>query len=75
PRTLLVIPVGGGVRWMVSPRIAVNAEALMRFSFSDYIDGFSYAANPKHNDGYYGLSLGVGFILGENGMKCPRVRK
>ena len=75
PRALPVIPIGAGVRWMVSPRFSVNAEATMRFSFSDYIDGFSYAANSKANDNYLGLSLGVSFVLGGNWVKCPRVNQ
>jgi hypothetical protein len=75
PRMLPVLPLGAGVRWMVTPRLAVNAEATMRFGFSDYIDGFSYAADHSHNDSYYGISVGVNFILGENGVKCPRVQK
>ena len=51
---LPVIPVGAGIKWMVTPCIAVNAEATLRISFSDYIDGFfSYAANPKRKDAYY----------------------
>lgn len=73
PGILPVIPIGAGVKWMVTPTIAVNAEATMRFSFSDYIDGFSYSANPKHKDAYYGILLGVSFILGGSGLKCPTV--
>ena len=74
PRALPVIPIGAGVRWMVTPRFSVNAEASLRFSFSDYIDGFSYAANNKAKDNYYGLSLGVSFVLGGNWVKCPKLR-
>ncbi|MEO7531444.1 MAG: DUF6089 family protein [Sediminibacterium sp.] len=75
PRVLPVIPIGVGIKWMVNSTIAVNAEATMRVSFSDYIDGFSYAANPKRTDAYYGISLGVSFVLGGDGIKCPRVGK
>jgi len=75
PKALFVLPVGAGVRWAVTPTISVNAEAMMRFSFSDYIDGFSYAADSKQKDSYYGLSLGVSFMLGGNGVKCPRIKK
>jgi hypothetical protein len=73
PRVLPVIPVGAGLRWMVTPNIAVNAEATMRFAFTDYIDGFSYSANPKRKDAYYGISLGVSFLFGGNGVRCPVV--
>lgn len=75
PSVLPVVPVGAGLRWRISPRIALNAEAMMRFSFSDYIDGFSYAANPRRKDGYYGLSLGISFLLGGSGVDCPVVPK
>jgi hypothetical protein len=75
PRVLPVIPIGAGLRWMVTPGIAVNAEATMRFAFSDYIDGFSYSANPKRKDAYYGISLGVSFLFGGNGLRCPVVPK
>lgn len=75
PRILPVIPVGAGLRWSVSPSIAVNAEVVMRLSFSDYIDGFSYAAHSKAMDSYYGISLGVGVRLGDNGVKCPPVKR
>ncbi len=77
PGVLPVLPLGAGLRWQVSPGIAVNAEALFRLSMSDYIDGFSYAANPKAKDAYYSLSLGVGFSLGGSGSgiaRCPRIR-
>ncbi|MES2005926.1 MAG: DUF6089 family protein [Bacteroidota bacterium] len=76
PGVLPVLPLGAGLRLQVSPRLAVNTEALFRFSLSDYIDGFSYAANPKAKDGYYSVSLGVSFSLGENGgsVRCPRIK-
>jgi OOP family OmpA-OmpF porin len=75
PRVLPVIPIGAGLRWMVTPTIAVNAEAAMRFAFTDYIDGFSYSANPKRKDTYYGISLGISFLFGGSGLRCPVVPK
>ncbi len=75
PKVLPVIPVGLGVRWAVARNININAEATSRLSFSDYIDGFSYSANPKAKDGYYSLSLGVSFVLGGDGVRCPRIRR
>lgn len=75
PRVLPVVPLGAGVRWMVSPRIAVNAEATMRVAFTDYLDGFSYSANPNRTDAYYGISLGVSFLFGGTGVRCPVVPK
>jgi hypothetical protein len=74
PKVLPVVPIGAGIRWAVARKISVNAEANMRFSFSDYIDGFSYSANPKAKDGYYSISLGISFVLGGDGVRCPMVR-
>ncbi len=71
PNFLPVIPVGLGLRYMVSNRIFINAEATYRITSSDYIDGFSYTANPAKNDHYYGLTLGVSYRLGWNGISCP----
>lgn len=73
PRVLPVVPVGAGVKWMVTPNIAVNAEATLRFVFTDYLDGFSYTANPGRKDSYYGISVGVSFLFGGTGVKCPVV--
>lgn len=75
PHVLAALPVGLGVKWMVTSRLALNAEATMRFVFNDYLDGFSYAANPGRKDSYYGLSLGVSFLFGGTGVECPRVPK
>jgi hypothetical protein len=73
PGFLPVIPVGAGLRYMVSRRIFINAEATYRITSSDYIDGFSYAANPAKNDHYYGLSLGVSYRFGWEGIICPKI--
>jgi hypothetical protein len=73
PSFLPVIPVGAGLRYMVSNRIYINAEATYRITASDYIDGFSYAANPAKNDHYYGLTLGISYRLGLNGLGCPKI--
>jgi opacity protein-like surface antigen len=73
PTFLPIIPVGIGLRYMVSDRIFINAEATYRITSSDYIDGFSYSANPDKNDHYYGLSLGVSYRFGWTGISCPRI--
>jgi opacity protein-like surface antigen len=75
PSLQIVLPVGAGVRWAVTPSMSVHAEATYRFVFSDYVDGFSYAANKSARDGYYGISLGVSWTLGNHAVRCPVVRK
>lgn len=60
PTTVLNIPIGLGVKFKVSPRIAIAAQVDTRFVFSDYLDDVSgtykttysndaiaYAANPS----------------------------
>jgi Domain of unknown function (DUF6089) len=75
PKLLPVIPVGIGIRYAVSNKISIRAEATYRITFSDYIDGFSQSTNATTNDKYYSLSLGVGFKLFGNNYKCPTVRR
>jgi opacity protein-like surface antigen len=76
PRTLPVFPVGAGVRYALNDRFSLTAETSYRLSFTDYLDGFSKAANPNKNDHYFSHS--VGLIYSFVGMKnktlgCPRV--
>ena len=73
PTFLPVIPLGAGLRYMVTNRIFINAEATYRITTSDYIDGFSFTGNPGKNDHYYGLTLGISYRFGWNGMSCPKI--
>jgi hypothetical protein len=70
PKVIPVLPVGAGLRFIISSQLALNAEATYRFTTTDYLDGFKYAANPAKRDSYYGLSLGISYRLG--GYKCPK---
>lgn len=72
PAVLPVIPLGAGVRWAITPRLSATAELLFRYTFTDYIDGFSYAADNRNKDTYYSLSLGLSWVLGSDGIRCPR---
>jgi Outer membrane protein beta-barrel domain len=73
PTFVPVIPVGAGLRYMVSNHFFINAEATYRITASDYIDGFSYSGNPAKNDHYYGLSLGASYRFGWDSMSCPKI--
>jgi hypothetical protein len=82
PRTQLVLPFGAGVEYMISPRVSLTAETNFRYTFSDYIDGFSQAANPDKKDYYYTHTLGVVVKMGNDGSSsrggrgktgCPAV--
>jgi len=75
PSFIPVIPVGAGIRYNLSPRIALTAEGSYRFVFTDYLDGFSVAANPKQNDHYHTMNVGAVYRLGKkNKLDCPVVK-
>ncbi len=71
PRVIPVLPVGAGLRFAVNSQLSLNAEATYRFTATDYLDGFKYAANPNRRDSYYGVAIGLSYRFG--GYKCPRV--
>lgn len=50
--TRFVMPFGGGMRWMFSPKGTLIFELSARPTFSDYLDGVSVAGNPGKNDWY-----------------------
>lgn len=75
PHAIAIVPVGFGLRYAVSDRIAVNAESTYRFAFTDYIDGFSQAVNPSKGDSYHNVSVGAIYRIGKkNTLDCPVVK-
>jgi len=75
PKGIPVLPLGIGVKYAISPRISLTAETDYRYAFTDYLDGFSYSANPDRKDSYYSVSIGLRYNFGRNKMKCPPVRR
>jgi opacity protein-like surface antigen len=70
-----VIPVGIGVRYALSSKISISAEFSYRFISTDYLDGFSQAADPNKRDNYYSNSMGIIYRFGnKNKLKCPVIR-
>ncbi|MFT3705090.1 MAG: DUF6089 family protein [Agriterribacter sp.] len=75
PRALPVVPVGAGIKYFITPRLAVHAETNYRLMSSDYLDGFSQAANPSKKDSYYSHSIGLIFSIGyKDRSDCPPVK-
>lgn len=75
PRLMPAVPVGAGMRYSISPTLVLNAEVSYRFLFTDYLDGFSRAANPDRKDHYYNISVGLIYRFGrKNSWDCPPVR-
>jgi len=75
PRGIPVFPLGIGMRYPLTGSLSLSAEAAYRFSFTDYLDGFSKSGNPVRKDHYTSYSIGVIYSLGRrNRMDCPVIR-
>lgn len=75
PGTIPVIPIGAGIRYSISDKVSIMAEASYRITFNDYIDGFSKAANPDKKDYYFNYSIGLIYTFGKtNSLACPTMR-
>jgi opacity protein-like surface antigen len=71
----VAFPVGVGLRYALTQKISLIGESSFRFIPTDYLDGFSYSANPSKNDHYYSHSLGAIYSFGKkNSWDCPVVR-
>lgn len=81
PRSMLVLPAGAGLSFYISPRWSLNYEFGFRYTFTDYLDGFSYVANPNQKDYYHAHTLGLVYRFGGSGtngsnprLGCPVIR-
>jgi opacity protein-like surface antigen len=74
PKVLPVIPLGAGIKYNINNNWSIFAEAAYRFTASDYLDGFKYAANKDRKDSYYGLSLGLSYTFGSSRYNCPVIK-
>ncbi|MES1223838.1 MAG: hypothetical protein ABUT20_50550, partial [Bacteroidota bacterium] len=74
-RGALVFPVGIGLRYALSEKVSIVGETSYRFTTTDYLDGFSYSANPDKQDHYYSHSIGIIYSFGKkNSWDCPVVK-
>ena len=72
PNLIPVLPMGIGIRYPISPSISINAETTYRFTFTDYLDGFSKAANDRRKDSYISHTVGLVYRFRNNSwLKCP----
>ena len=70
-----VFPLGAGLQYSLSDKISLIAESSYRLTMTDYIDGFSQAANPSKFDHYQNYSVGVVFKFAKRkGIDCPVVK-
>ena len=76
PKAVFVLPVGIGFEYYLSPKLSLAAEVNFRYTFNDYIDGFSHAANPNKNDFYYSNTIGLIYKFGKRSkLDCPVIKK
>ncbi len=72
PSILVSLPVVVGVRKQVHTQWDVFAELNYRLTTTDYLDGFSQAANPSKKDKYYTVAIGMIYkIKRDKGIQCP----
>jgi hypothetical protein len=75
PKGLPILPMGIGVRYRLTNTLSLNTEASYRYISSDYLDGFSRAANADAKDHYYKFSIGLTYSKnndGKGGLDCPK---
>lgn len=72
PRLIPVVPLGIGARFPISARLSLALETSYRFTFTDYLDGFSKSANDSRKDSYQGHTIGLIYnFKRNNSLKCP----
>ena len=72
PKGIFSIPVGFGVRYGVTEKLSFSLEGTYRILDTDYLDGFSQAANPDLNDHYHTAMIGLIYSFGKrNRFDCP----
>jgi len=71
-----VLPLGAGIKYALGGGFSVFGEMLYRITFSDYIDGFSYATQPytqtRKPDSYYSVAIGISYTFNKSNVSCPK---
>ena len=76
PRILPVLPIGLGLRYKLTDHLSLTAESAYRITTTDYLDGFSHAANTSLKDHYQSHTIGLIYSLGKkSGTDCPVVKQ
>jgi hypothetical protein len=75
PRAALVIPIGLGMEYYLTPKLSLTAETTFRYTFTDYLDGFSLGANPDKKDFYHSHTIGLLYRFGKSKLLgCPVIK-
>ena len=76
PRSLFdALPLGAGIAYYLSPKFSLTFETIFRYTFTDYLDGFSHAADPKQKDAYHSHTIGLVYRFGKTSqLDCPTMK-
>lgn len=75
PRSVFALPLGIGVAYYISPKFSLTFETIYRYTFTDYLDGFSHAADPNHKDAYHSHTIGLLYRFGKTSqLDCPTMK-
>src|SRR5258705_5782831 len=75
PKGIFSFPIGFGVRYGITEKLSFSLEGTYRILVTDYLDGFSQAANPDKNDHYHTLMVGLIYSFGKrNRFACPVIK-
>jgi hypothetical protein len=75
PKGMIVFPVSVGLRYSLSKNLSLNLATTYRFNSTDYLDGFSQAANPARKDHFFTNAVGLIYSFGKNNiLKCPKMK-
>ncbi len=70
----VAIPVGVGLNFILSPNILLGADIGHRFTFTDYLDGYT-SQYSKYNDRYYFMNFVFTYKLKTSVKGLPSFRK
>ncbi len=84
-RKHLIIPIGLGIKWHITPDKTLSIESSNRITFTDYLDGISKTAQPKYRDWFLigsvsfsqqfslsGKNNGNPYRVSHTRVSCPR---
>lgn len=75
PGSAFILPVGAGVAYYLSPKFSLTFETIFRYTFTDYLDGFSHSADPNQKDSYHSHTIGIVYRFGKkNQLDCPPMK-
>jgi opacity protein-like surface antigen len=73
PKGIGTIPVGAGLRYALTEKLSLTTETTYRLMSTDYLDGFSQAADPEKKDHYFTHTIGIVYSFGKkNTLACPK---